>query len=353
MPNSPSNAFKLIKLLFFAFLVILILAGASGYYALFLSSFNSVNKTPKQVVVDRGLSYRGILQKLVNEGIIKHPEPMLLLAYIYPNKANIKPGRYNIPPNLSPNACLDYLYTHKQDELTIRVPEGVRNEVVAKWIASEMDFSDEDFLKVCSDSSIIQKFNIHAENVQGYLLPDTYKIPWGLTARETLAFLLEKFQRFYGAKLQQKTKKSGMSTHEVLTLASIVEAESPLKKERPLIAGVYLNRLKKGMRLQADPTIQYALGGKPRRLLYKDLEIDSPYNTYKYKGLPPGPIGNPSKSAILAVLNPTEHNYFYFVATGNGGHYFSKTAAEHQRYVNKYRRIMRIKRREARMATQD
>jgi UPF0755 protein len=103
------------------------------------------------------------------------------------------------------------------------------------------------------------------------------------------------------------------------------------------------------MRLQADPTIQYALGGEPRRLLYRDLEIESPYNTYKYKGLPPGPIGNPSKSSILAVLNPQESPYFYFVATGNGGHYFAKTAAEHQRNVAKYRKIMRERRREARL----
>ncbi len=320
-----------------------------AYAILFHLPVNAKHTSPEKIVVERGESYRAIVQKLKDQNVIHATEPMMLLAYVYPRKTNIKPGRYNIPTNLSSYELMTYLYEHRQDELSLRVPEGVRNKVVAKWVASEMTFSTEAFLDLMQDTTILTQFGIEAPTAQGYLLPDTYKIPWGLTARETLEFLLKKFEEFFDENLKLQVEKSGMTIHEVLTLASIVEAESPLKKERPIIAGVYLNRLRIGMRLQADPTIQYALGGEPRRLLYRDLEIESPYNTYKYKGLPPGPIGNPSKSSILAVLNPQESPYFYFVATGNGGHNFAKTAAEHQRNVAKYRKIMRERRREARL----
>ncbi len=343
---SSIQIFKRISLILLVAVTALILI---GYYFLFHATFNAVNTTHQKVTIERGLSYRGILKTLQDNRVINHREPLLVLAYLYPNKTNIKPGRYNIPPNLSSDALLTFLYEHKQDELKLRVPEGVRLEVVAKWVASNMDFTTDEFMSACQDTALLRRYNIHEKSAEGYLLPDTYKIPWGLTAEETAEFLLRKFVTFFDKTLKKKAESKGFSIHDVLTLASIVEAESPLQKERPLIAGVYLNRLRIGMRLQADPTIQYALGGQPRRLLYKDLEIDSPYNTYKYKGLPPGPIGNPSKSSILAVLNPQPSDYYYFVATGSGGHNFSKTAAEHQRHVNKYRRVMRKKRREARL----
>jgi UPF0755 protein len=132
-----------------------------------------------------------------------------------------------------------------------------------------------------------------------------------------------------------------MSLKEVVTLASIVEGESGVDAERPTIAGVYLNRLRKNMKLEADPTIQYVLPGGPRRLLYTDLRIDSPYNTYLYRGLPPGPVNNPGKQSILGVLYPEKHQYLYFVATGVGGHRFSKTFSEHQKAIRVYRKVRR------------
>ena len=136
----------------------------------------------------------------------------------------------------------------------------------------------------------------------------------------------------------------GFTTHEILTLASIIEGETNIIEEMPRISGVYHNRLRRGMKLQADPTIQYLIPGEWRRVLFKDLEIDSPYNTYKYKGLPPGPINNPGKDAILAALYPEQNKYLYFVADGKGGHSFSKTFNEHSRKVIQYRKWVRSQR---------
>jgi UPF0755 protein len=146
------------------------------------------------------------------------------------------------------------------------------------------------------------------------------------------------FLAFYGDSLQTKTQAIGWSMHRVVTMASIVEGEAVLDEERPIVAGVYLNRLRLRMRLEADPTIQYVIPGGPRRLLYSDLRVESPYNTYRHYGLPPGPVNNPGRASILAVLNPVRHNYIFFVANGRGGHWFSSTYAEHLRNVRRYRR---------------
>jgi len=150
---------------------------------------------------------------------------------------------------------------------------------------------------------------------------------------------LKHHQDIWTTENEEKLKNSGLSKLELLTIASIVQAETPLESELETVAGLYLNRVKIGMMLQADPTVQFALGDK-KRLLYKDLEYDSPYNTYKYAGIPPGPINNPGKAAILATLNPEKHNYLYMVAfgDGSGSHYFAKTVREHNNNVIKYKK---------------
>jgi len=152
------------------------------------------------------------------------------------------------------------------------------------------------------------------------------------------------FNIFYVDSLKRRATELGYSTHEILTLASIIKGETNGVDEMKRISGVYHNRLKRGMKLQADPTVQYLLPDGWRRLLYEDLEIDSPYNTYKYAGLPPGPINNPGKNAILAALYPENNKYFYFVADGKGGHKFGKTHREHIRNVREYRRWIKSQR---------
>jgi UPF0755 protein len=146
------------------------------------------------------------------------------------------------------------------------------------------------------------------------------------------------FKRFYTESLQHRANELAWTTKQVLTLASIVEGESALPDERPVISGVYHNRLRKKMRLQADPTIQFMIENGPRRVLYSDLKLDHPYNTYRNHGLPPGPVNNPGKASILAALYPASHNYLFFVANGQGGHWFAANYDDHLRYVRKLRR---------------
>jgi UPF0755 protein len=192
---------------------------------------------------------------------------------------------------------------------------------------------------LCVDRKFLSSLGIEAHSLEGYLLPDTYLFSWQTDETEILRTFVNAFRNFYVDSLKARQAQLGLTVHEVLTLASIVEGETSLDGERATIAGVYWNRLRRRMPLQADPTIQYLLPDGPRRLRYDDLKINSPYNTYRKVGLPPGPINNPGRQSILAVLYPQTHQYFYFVADGTGGHRFSRHYSEHLRAVKHWRKI--------------
>ncbi len=291
-----------------------------------------------RMIVHRGASLGSIISSLCQKGAVKEERPLLITAGLFPELRNIKPGRYSVPAGLSNYALLSYLHNHPQDEERILIPEGFKKERIASIIGSRLDTDSLSFIKSATDTNLLADLGITADSFEGYFFPGTYNFPWASTPDEVIRFLVGQLRTFLAQSLEGKEESRKLDERELLTLASIVEAETPLDEEKPLIAGVYLNRLKRNMKLQADPTVQYALGrDKPGRLLYRDLTVDSPYNTYKYKGLPPGPICNPGASSILAVLTPAETDYLYFVATGTGGHYFAKSAAEHAKNVRKYR----------------
>jgi UPF0755 protein len=182
---------------------------------------------------------------------------------------------------------------------------------------------------------------VQANSLEGYLYPDTYFFTYGVQAPEVLRTLVGHFWKVYNDSLKARTEELGWTVHQVVTLASIVEGEARVDSERALISAVYHNRLKRGMLLQASPTVQFLLPDGPRRLLKRDLEIDSPYNTYRYPGLPPGPINNPGRKSLLAALWPAPVRYLYFVANGDGTHTFSYTLAQHLRAKRKLDRIRR------------
>lgn len=309
----------------------------------FLPGWNVTSEGLPQdkIIVRRGASFRSITASLHDKHGIRHQRPLLITAGLFPKLRNIKPGRYAIPPGHSNYSLLSYLHHHPQDEERVMIPEGMRQEKIAAIISSQLDIDSLSFMKSTTDKALLDELGVGAESFEGYYFPGTYNFPWASSSEEVIRFLVNRFRTFYNDSLQTTASGRGLDELGLLTLASIVEAETPLHKEKPLIAGVYLNRLQKNMKIQADPTVQYALGGKPGRLLYKDLSVDSPYNTYKYKGLPPAPICNPGAASIMAVLYPAETEYLYFVATGNGGHYFAKTIREHAENVKKYRRSRR------------
>ncbi|NTV92737.1 MAG: endolytic transglycosylase MltG, partial [Chlorobiaceae bacterium] len=288
-------------------------------------------------VVHKGKGFMSIAYSLYMSVAIRNRWQLVVTGRLIPGLHNIKPGRYSIPPGLSNFSLLRYLHTHHQDEVRITIPEGLEQREIARRMAGKLDMDSSRFMHAANNAAILAKYRIPGKSAEGYLFPGTYDFAWGSTPDEVVGFLVGRFRRFYSDSLQRSAAAKGLSETSLLTLASIVEAETPLDEEKPLVASVYLNRLKKGMRLQADPTVQYALGGAPRHLFYKDLAIDSPYNTYRWSGLPPGPICNPGTASILAVLNPEETSFIYFVATGKGGHYFAETISGHQANIRKYK----------------
>lgn len=314
------------------------LAALAFSTALFLPGLNTAEKETG-ITIRRGMPFRAITEELRRAGSIKATWPLLVAARIVPDWHKIKPGRYRIPPGLSIAGLLDFLHAHPQDEVRITIPEGLDIEATARLLASGLDQAPERLLDTFRDSTFLHRHGIAAASAEGYLFPGTYNFAWASTSEEAASFLIGRFRFFFSQRLQALAAQRGLDETELLTLASIVESETPLDREKPLVASVYLNRLRRGMRLQADPTVRYALKAGARRLLYKDLEVDSPYNTYRHGGLPPGPICSPGEAALLAVLEPAETPYLYFVATGNGGHRFARTLKEHQANVRNYRRV--------------
>jgi UPF0755 protein len=186
-----------------------------------------------------------------------------------------------------------------------------------------------DFAACVSDSQYVREMGLDGPSFEGYLFPDTYYIATGTDPRRVISRMVANFRNHAPKDMEVRAARMGLTSHEILTLASIVQWETFQPSEAPLIASVYLNRLKKGMPLQADPTVSYALGKGPARLYYSDLQVDSPYNTYRNPGLPPGPIDNPGVPAIQATLNPATTNYLFFVARGDGTHSFSVSFTDH------------------------
>jgi len=313
---------------------------ALGYYIFLLPN---QYEQPKGIVVTipRGASFRSVVDSLSSSHAIRNQWSFQIAGRLLGYTKTIKTGKYLF---ISGQSNLDILRDIRVGKsrmiIPVTIPEGWRIEQMVKRYKREIGIDAEKFLSLCIDSSFIHEQGIQSKSLEGYLLPETYAFYWQTDEREILERMLDGFKHFYNDTLLERQLEIHASQQEILTLASIVEAESSLADERPIIAGVYWNRLKKRMRLEADPTVQYALG-EAKKLSREDLEFDSPYNTYRHYGLPPGPINNPGKSSIRAVLFPQQHDYIYFVASGIGGHRFASKFIDHQKNIMKYHRVRR------------
>jgi UPF0755 protein len=303
---------------------------------------NTFEGDQRIVIIPRGSTFIAVMDSLENAGVLKNRETFELAAKLMGKTSGVKFGRYRLISGMSNFSLIIDLHEGRSNfPILVRVPEGGRVFTVSARFSAFLGINQELFLRLCNDRDFIGRMGINASSLEGYLLPDTYNFYWQTDEKEIIRSLVGAFQSFYHDTLRRRQQELGMTLREVLTFASIVEGETSLDSERATVAGVYHNRLKRRMLLQADPTIQYAIPDGPRRLLYSDLRIDSPYNTYRYIGLPPGPINNPGRKSILATLYPEQHAYLYFVADGTGGHKFSRTYTEHQRAVQQWRRIRR------------
>jgi UPF0755 protein len=293
----------------------------------------------KLVTISRGQTFQEIVDSLEVQQVIRSRAMFELVARVYGGTDRIQVGRYAFQRGAS-NVSI-YLTLRDGTEnmlIPVSVPEGTMTRTQARIYRRAVGIDSAAFMRLAFDPAFTRSLGIDAPSLEGYLLPDTYHFYWQQDERDILRTMASAFLGFYGDSLRTRTEAIGWTMRKVVALASIVEGEAVMDEERPVIAGVYLNRLRVGMRLEADPTIQYVIPGGPRRLLYSDLRYDSPYNTYRNYGLPPGPVNNPGPASILAVLNPARHNYLFFVANGKGGHWFSSTYAEHLRNVKRYRR---------------
>lgn len=278
---------------------------------------------------------------LAEKKVISAPFIFKWTAKIYSFFGNkrLYAGYYRFSGQQSHWQLMRSIFSGKQS-FTVNVvyPEGISLTKFAQISAKHIGIDSSEFMQIATDDSLMKARGIKGSSIEGYLMPDTYNFFWKQPVRDVIDRLLDEQDKLWEQKFAAIAKDSKKTRREILTLASIVEAETPTASERKRVAGVYVNRLEKSMKLEADPTVQYAIGER-RRLFYRDLDIDSPYNTYRYEGLPPGPINSPGLASIAAAAEPEEHDYIYFVAIGDGSneHKFSKNYAQHEKAVALFR----------------
>ena len=298
----------------------------------------------RSVIFPSDVSLDAAIDSLQAEDVLASAATFRLVATATGWGDQIKSGHYRIPSHTSNYHLLDKLRRGLQDPLRVTIQPGSRPETVAKVVGKRLRMDAAAFQAALGDTSLARTLDTTPSRLFGYLLPETYEFYWQASPEKVVRTIKSSFDRFFERELATGADSLGLTKREVVTLASIVEWEALEDREKPTIAGVYLNRLREGWRLQADPTIQYVLiqtkGERTGRVLYRDLEIDHPYNTYQNRGLPPGPITNPTPSSLRAVANPERHEYFYFAADGTGGHTFSRTLREHNQAAQEYHRML-------------
>jgi UPF0755 protein len=287
-----------------------------------------------RIVVEKGRPFSSLVEELAGNGLIRRPRLIELYAVVNKYDRGIDAGTYEFAPGEKPVTILERLVSGDVLKVTVTVPEGMHLWEVAGAVSAQAGIDSISFVSAVSDPETAARFGIGAPTLEGYLFPETYLVPWGVDRDTMIGVMVNRLREISGELRRARPDSSAMTVNELLTLASIIEAEARLPKERALVSAVYHNRIERGMKLEADPTVAYAMGGYRGRLLYKDLLIDSPYNTYRYAGLPPGPVCNPGRAAIDAALNPDpDCRALYFVASGDGGHIFSLTLKEHLRAI--------------------
>lgn len=313
-----------------------LVVGAGLYFLIWLNT-TPVEEGTVSLYIYPGDHGNTIAERVDSLGVFPSGTQFKLISKLTGLDKKLQVGRYDFTPEDSRYDIYRELRAGKSESVKITVPEGLTLERILAILADSMKYDITEFDSLAADTAFIHSLGIEANSLEGYLFPETYHIPWGAPATFVISTMVETLHSFVNDSLRTRMNEIGFNLHELLTFASLVEAEAGVGEERKTISSVYHNRLDISMLLQCDPTVIYALGGLDRRLLYKDLEIDSPYNTYRYSGLPPGPICAPGAASIIAALYPEETEYLYFVADGTGRHIFTRTLSEHNRAKRKVR----------------
>ncbi len=337
------------RVLLILFVLVLVAAGAGAWmWYCITQPYLAFAQEGVFVTVPHGASSRAVARLLESNGVVRSSIAFEIYARRHPRR-NLEAGEYFFD---KPLAGRDVFWKLAKGDI-YKIPFTVREGETLYDIAHDLEaahfLSADEFIKAASDPTLVRDMDPHALTLEGFLFPATYQMPRHPVAVELTAAMVKKFKEEWSrisasAAGDDKTRTaSGYPMSSIVTLASLVERETPKRDERPLVAGVFENRLRKDMMLQCDPTVIYALEQEGRyngTLTGADLHVHSPYNTYEHTGLPPGPIGNPGEASLHAALQPAQTDYLYFVANTEGGHFFSSTLAEHNHNVTKYRRLL-------------
>lgn len=332
---------KIFLLISGVLLFLALLTAGIGYY--FVLSPNTTVKDDGIVFIRAGDSFETVLVTLRSKGYVKNENTLRRVATLKGYPQTVKPGRYEIKEGWNNNHLVNVLRSGNQSPVhftfnNIRTPKEF-----AGTAGRQLNIDSVRFLSLLNDADFSRQYGFTPQNFIGMFIPNTYQIFWNISAEDFVKRMNREYKKFWNENRMEKARKAGLSPMDVIIIASIVEEETNQTQEYPTIAGVYINRLKKGWKLEACPTLKFALGDfSLKRVLEKHMETESPYNTYKYAGLPPGPVRMPSIQVIDAVLGYQHHDYMFFCAKSDfsGTHHFSRTLRQHNRYAAEYHRAL-------------
>jgi UPF0755 protein len=308
---------------------------------IYLSLFTPMSSSgaTKTIEVPRGASFRMIALELEREGVIKSAEAFSIVARFFKAYKGIKAGEYEFSAPMTQLEVLDMLMKGRVKRYLVTVPEGFNITEIAGALEKAGLAKADDFISRAMDARLALSLGIGGPTLEGYLFPDTYSFTKGVTVDGIISQMVDRFKGVYSREFAIPANERGMDMREVVTLASIIEKETGAPEERGIISSVFHNRLKKGIRLQSDPTVIYGIKGFDGNLTKRHLLQKTPYNTYARSGLPQGPIANPGRDSIRAAIYPAQGDYIYFVSKNNGTHFFSKTLKEHNRAVYEFQKL--------------
>ena len=308
------------------------------YTAMYLRTPSHVKGLKTTITIRRGMTFKQVAQLLGDKEIIRGINRFILLGKFSGAFPKVKAGEYELSSDMTPLQVLDTLTEGKVKQYKVSIPEGYTVSQIAEILESRGITNREAFLEKCSSSQYASSLEIEADSLEGYLFPDSYLFSKALKPENIIEAMVMRFRRVFTSQYSERAKELGFSDHEILTLASMIEKEAAIPWERFLVSGVYHNRLKRNMMLYSCPTVIYGIKDFNGNLTKRDLERYTPYNTYLIRGLPPGPICNPGREAIVAALYPAITEYLYFVSKNDGSHHFSSTLEEHNIAVWKYQK---------------
>ncbi len=310
-----------------------------GYTAAFLLTPYHGRSSVAEIEIRRGDTFSAVARELADKGVVSQPRLFVLWAWLNGLDTRVHRGLYRFDGAVSPRSVLDGLVRGRTVVYKVTIPEGFTVRQIGRLLEDEGLATPERFAEAVGDAAVLGALG--AESVEGYLFPSTYNFRARATEEEIVKTMFVQFKDTFTPDMEARANKLGMTRHELVTLASIIEKEGGPVDEMPMVSAVFHNRLKRGMRLQSDPTVIYGLEDFNGDLTREDLRTPGPYNTYRIDGLPPGPIANPGLAAMKAALFPADVGYLYFVSRNDGSHHFSESLREHNSAVKKYQKNRR------------